>query len=373
MKIYLDNNATTKLDQSVLEAMLIEFQGPPLNPSSVHFFGRVGKKLLRNAREKIAKFLHVLPSEIIFTSSGTESMHLLIEGILGNMDQGTILTTRIEHACCNNLLNHLEANGFTISYIDVDQSGAPDPSAIQSKITPDTKLLIFTAVNSETGVKIDLNKIAGLAEKNSIPLVVDGVGLLGKEKFSIPAGVTGMGFSAHKFHGPKGIGFVFAKSSAKLTPLFFGGNQEQKLRAGTENLAGILGLAKAIEKLENQDAITSQIKNLRDLFESNLNKSLTISINGTGKRVCNTSNICFEGICGETLLMYLDQSEIAASLGSACSAGALEPSRVLLGMGYSKKHALSSLRFSLSRFTTEEEIQIATTTLIAIVKKLQSL
>ncbi len=373
MKIYLDNNATTKLDSSVLEAMLHELQGPPLNPSSVHFFGREGKKLLRNARETVAKFLDVLPSEIIFTSSGTESMHLLIEGILGSQDSGTILTTKIEHACSYNLLTHLEAKGFTVSFVEIDQSGAPSLSSIKSKITSDTKLLLFSAVNSETGVKIDLDGVGCIAEINSIPLVIDGVGLLGKEKFSIPTGVIGMGFSAHKFHGPKGIGFAFARSNAKLTPLFFGGNQEQNLRAGTENLAGIIGLAKAIELLESQDEITSRMKSLRDLLESNLNKSLPISINGAGKRVCNTSNICFDGVCGETLLMYLDQSQIAVSLGSACSAGALEASRVLLSMGYSKKHALSSVRFSLSRFTTLEEIEKATTTIITIVKKLQSL
>lgn len=360
-RIYLDNNATTPLDPQVLEEMLKELSSSPKNPSSSHYFGMEAQKLLIDARLKIAQFLKIKPSEIIFTSGGTESMNLLIRGSLNTFKKGHIITTDLEHPCVYQTLLHLESQGYDVTRISPGKWGAPLPQDIEHVIKSHTKLIVLSAVNSETGVKLDLEGVANIARSRNIPLIIDGVALLGKESINIPPGVTGMGFSAHKIHGPKGVGFAFLRQGCRLNPLLLGGHQERGFRGGTENLSGIVGLASAVSILDKDlEAFSNHLLFLRNLFEEELIKKIPdMIINGEGPRVSNTSNIYFPNIDGETLLIQLDMCKIAASQGSACSSGALEPSRVLLNMGLSKEQVQSSLRFSFSRMNTENEIKRA--------------
>ena len=360
-RIYLDNNATTQVDPKVIEIMLKEMRSSPKNPSSIHYFGRESQKLLLDARYQIASSLKVNPSEIIFTSGGTESMNLLIRGSLSSQKKGHLITTDLDHPCVYQTLLYLESKGFELDYLLPGKWGAPHPIDVENAIKNHTQLIVLSAVNNETGVKLDLEGVAAVAERANIPLIIDGVALLGKEPFNIPPGVTGIGFSAHKIHGPKGVGFAYLRQGHKLNPLIFGGHQERGFRGGTENLSAILGLASVVSILDKHlDQFTNHLLHLRHLFERELKKRIPdMLINGEGPRVSNTSNICFPDIDGETLLMQLDMLKIAASQGSACSSGALEPSRVLLNMGFSKKHTQNSLRFSFSRMNTEEEIKYA--------------
>lgn len=370
-KIYLDNNATTNIDLEVLKVLTEELY--PLNPSSVHFYGRKAKKLLLDARCEIASFFKTKPENLIFTSGGTEAVNLAIRGLIKSNSNPHIIASKIDHASVYNTLKYLEKNGCEITYVEVGKYGAIQPDQIRQNIKENTKLIVISAVNSETGVKSNLEEIAKIAKQNNIYLAVDGVALLGKELFAIPDGISTMAFSSHKIHGPKGIGLCYVDSNTNLTPLFLGGPQENERRAGTENLSGILGFAKAIELLKSSlPNATDLMLDLRNYFENNLINNLEdISINGIGPRICNTSNICFKNVDAESLLILLDQNNVMASHGSACSSGAMSISRVLLNMGIDPKDARSSIRFSFSRFTTKEEIDKAFSIIISLVKKLR--
>lgn len=365
-KIYLDNNATTPLDPEVLDVMIGELASPPHNPSSIHTFGQEGKKILSEARKKIADFLTVKPSEILFTSSGTEGLNLLIRGASKG---GHIIGSDIDHAAVFNTLEDLKEKGTEVTYLPMDEYGAPTLDDLKEMIRPETELIVLSAANGETGVKLDLNGFATLAKRNHIPLILDGVALLGKEPFTIPDGVSGMAFSAHKFHGPQGVGFIYLHPSLKLTPLITGGSQEKGLCPGTENLPGIVGMAHALTLLD-EDENYAHLSHLRETFEAMVLEALPdTEINGTGPRLPNTSNLYFPNVDGESLLISLDMQGIAASHASACASGALEPSRTLLNMGYSKERASSSIRFSFSRMSTLEEVEKAASTLISLVQK----
>ena len=271
--------------------------------------------------------------------------------ILGLKPKAQIISTQIEHAAVFETIKRL---GNPITYLPVGREGHVKIADVEAAITPNTSLIVLGAVNSETGVKNPIEEIGEIAERMHIPFIVDGVAWLGKEKVVIPKGVSAMAFSGHKIHAPKGIGLLFVRKGCKLDPLLTGGGQEALRRAGTENLPGIIGFAKAIELLEVElPEATVRMERLRDQLERGLNE---VIINGTGPRICNTSSVTFPGMDGEALLIQLDLQGIAASMGSACSSGSLEPSRVLLNMGLSNREALSTIRFSLSRFTTEEEI-----------------
>lgn len=361
--IYLDNNATTGVDPLVLDAMLQELNPIPSNPSSVHKSGRAAFQRLLKARETIARYFQVKTQEIIFTSGGTESLNMMIRS-----HQGHCITTDVEHSAVYQTVKGLKTE---TTYLSVSDWGAAKVEQVEAALRPNTSLIVLTAVNSETGVKTDIEAIAQLALMKKIPFVVDGVALLGKESFKIVEGIAGMAFSGHKLHGPKGVGIAFIRSSFKVPPLITGGDQEYSKRAGTENLPGIMGLAKAIELLSRElPQATERMRMLRDRFEKGLKEKLgEIIINGEGPRVCNTSNLSFPGIEGETLLMALDMAGIAASHGSACASGALEPSRVLTNMGLSKERVRSSVRFSLSRWTTQEEIDQAIEIIVKLVLK----
>jgi cysteine desulfurase len=367
--IYLDNNATTPIAKEVIDEMQKDLF-LPLNPSSIHSYGRLAKKHLMNSRKKIADFLNVNENTLIFTSGGTESINMSIKGILKKYKKPHVISTYIEHACIFNTLWNLKKD-IDLSYVKVDKKGAPDPEKIKEQINENTKLIVVSYVNSETGVISDIEKIAKIAEENDIDLIVDAVGILGKEKFTIPKGVSAMCFAAHKLHGPKGIGLCYLREDVDITPLLDGGYQELEKRAGTENLPAIMGFAKAIELLDNLDEKIKHIKSLRDYFEDILKKEIDIEINGEGKRVCNTSNIYFKDIDGDTLNISLDRQNVLASLGSACSSGSISPSRVLLNMGYDPRRCKSSLRFSFSGYNTKEEVDKALEIIIKTAKELK--
>ena len=363
--MYLDNNATTALDPRVFKAMLQDLSGPPANPSSIHWFGRQAHHLLRTARQTVAAYFQVKPEEIIFTSGGTESINLFLRG-LGT--KGHLITTSIEHSSIYRTVQALESQGLSVTYLPVGLWGAPLPEHCRAAIRPDTRAIVLTAANAETGVKIDLEGFASLAHSHHIPLCIDAVAWMGKEPFPMHPGISALTLSGHKFHAPKGIGALFLRAPLQLIPTITGGAQESKRRAGTENLSGILGLAAAIDILaQEQTSITEHLLQLRLHLEHGLKKAIPdLAINGEGPRIANTVNCLFPGIDGETFLIQLDMAGIAVSLGSACTTGAMEPSRVLTQMGVSRKLACTSLRFSLSRINTREEIDQA----IAIIAKL---
>ena len=352
--IYFDNNATTPIDPEVLLTFqeACEHYG---NPSSIHALGQKSKNLLTKSRRTIASFLNCDPHEIYFNSGATEGLNFLIQ------KKGHCITSSIEHPC---VYAQFE-NSSNTTFISPKEDGVITASQVASAIRPDTSLICIMAANNETGVLNEWVEIAALAERYGIPYIVDGVALLGKAPFSIPAGVTGMAFSGHKIHALKGIGFLYLRKGVKMTPLIIGGGQERSYRGGTENVPAICALAKAIEKLD------ANPHSVRDSFERLLLEKIPgVLVNGTGARVDNTSNIAFPGQDGESLLMNLDLNGVAASHGSACSSGSLEPSRVLLKMGLPAERVRSSIRFSFSKFNTLEEVKQCVNLLSQIVQPL---
>lgn len=360
LRVYLDNNATTPIAREVLDeyarALSIVFG----NPSSIHQEGQLARSELQEARRRIAAHLNVMPQEIIFTASATEALNLILRGFFGYELKGHVISSSIEHAAVYATLQDLQP-GIDVTFLSPDASGQIAPQQVLEAIRPDTRLITLMAVNNETGVCIDIDSVSDIAGMHNIPFVVDGVALFGKKRFHIKSGCSAMVFSGHKFHAPKGISFAFIRKSFRLHPWLTGGEQEFGRRAGTENVPACMALAKAVElALHNLDDTLAKIGHLRDYFESRLKKELSqIAINGSGQRVCTTSNILFPKLDGEALVMYLDLHGVAASLGSACATGAIEPSRVLLQMGLTQEEAVASIRFSLSRFTTKDEIDAA--------------
>lgn len=368
-RIFLDNNATTALDPRVLEVVTAELEAPPSNPASLHSFGKEAKKRLFQARSLIADTLGVSREEVIFTSGGTESMNLLIRGTLEGFS-GHVISSKIEHACVFEALKGQKH--LAVSWLPVRAKGCVEVQDLLAAIGTETKLIVLSAANSETGVKNPIEEIAKIAEERKIPFIVDGVALLGKELFTIPKGVSGIGFSGHKIHAPKGTGFIVVRPSLQLQPLFFGGGQEFGLRSGTENLPGIVGLAKAVSLLQEELPHASEhMRCLRDAFETALEKEIPgLKVHGARDlRISNTSNLSFPGMGGEDLLISLDLAGIAVSHGSACASGSLEPSRVLTEMGIGYEESRSAIRFSLSRMTTQEEITRTIHEIIQISRK----
>lgn len=351
-KIYLDNNSTTQVDPAVLQVMTSYMESTYGNPSSQHAFGRNARAALVDARDVISAYLDVKPREIVFTSGGTEGLNFVLRGLTAPCH---IITSDVEHIAVYETLKILEKRGFQVTFLKAGHYGAVGPEAVREAITPQTKLIALMSVNNETGVKTDIEGIALLASQYGIPFMVDSVAHFGKEKILIPKGVSAMCFSGQKVHAPMGTGFVFLRTGFKLDALTTGGEQELGRRAGTENVPGIVALAEAVRLLK----FPHQMELLRDRFESELLKIPNVVVNGEGPRVCNTTNLSFIGRDGESLLAAFDREGIAASHGSACSSGALEPSRVLINMGLPKERVRSAIRFSLSRYTTAQDIEEA--------------
>ncbi|MDB6080745.1 MAG: nifS, partial [Chlamydiia bacterium] len=334
-KIYLDNNATTAIAPLVIESVIHAFSTFG-NPSSAHSFGQEARALVVKARDSMASFLKVKPHEIIFTSSGTESINMLLRGLFGFYPVGHIITSSVEHAACYNTVQALEAAGCKVSYLMPGLHGAVTVDQVVEALTPQTRLITLMAANNETGVITDLEAIGRIALERGIPFIVDGVALLGKEPITIPEGVSAIAFSGHKIHAPKGVGITVIRKGGreKLAPYLTGGPQELGRRAGTEDVPAIVGLGRAIELLSHDGLHAyDRMRRLRDEFEEELLQLGDVLINGQGPRISNTSNMAFLGVEGELLLMQLDREGVAVSHGSACTTGALEPSRILLNMG----------------------------------------
>ena len=376
--IYLDNNATTKVDPLVLEAMLPYFKEEYANPSSVYEFAKRSNNAVREARGVIKDFFNAKDEkEIIFTSCGSESANTGIRGVLNmNKNKRHIITTKVEHPCVLNLYRSLEKEGYKVDYIGVNSNGELDLAQLEEAIDEDTALVSVMYANNETGVVFPIKKISEIIKSKNpeTKFYVDAVQVTGKLPIDVQdLGVDMMGISGHKFHAPKGIGALYVNSKTLITPLIIGGHQERGKRAGTENVPYIVGMAKAAElAMDSLKYETTEIKRLRDKLEQNIVKNVFNARLNAGiiNRVPNTTNIGFEYIEGELILLHLSDLGICASSGSACTSGSLEPSHVLRAMNVPFTAVHGSIRFSLSRFTTEKEIDYVCEQMPAIIEKL---
>jgi cysteine desulfurase len=379
--IYLDNNATTKVDPKVLEEMMPYFQEEYANPSSMYDFSKKSSNAIKEARVKIRDFVNAKDEkEIIFTSCGSESANTAIRGVLNyNKNKKHIITTKVEHPCVLNLYQTLEKQGYRVDYIGVNANGELNLEELESAIDEDTALVAVMWANNETGVINPIEKISEIIKsKNSeTKFFVDAVQVAGKIPIDVQsAGVDLLGVSGHKFHAPKGIGALYVNSKTMITPLIIGGHQERGKRAGTENTPYIVGLGKAAELAqESLKYEATEVKRLRDKLETGIiSKIYNARLNtGVANRVPNTTNIGFEYIEGELILLHLSDLGICASSGSACTSGSLEPSHVLRAMNVPFTAIHGSIRMSLSRFTTEDEIDYVLEKLPTIIEKVTSI
>jgi cysteine desulfurase len=376
--IYFDNNATTKVTEQVLEEMkpyFCEFYG---NPSSMHTFGgQVGVRI-RKAREQVAVLLGCEPSEVIFTGCGTESDNTAINGVLSAVpNRRKVITSRVEHPAVLTVCRELENHGYTVVELGVDKQGQLDLKELEAQLDEDTALVTIMYANNETGVVFPIEKIAEMVSDRDIVFHTDAVQAVGKIPLNMAkSSIDLLSLSGHKLHAPKGIGVLYVRKGTRLSPYMLGGHQEAGRRAGTENVAGIIGLGKACELAANNfEEENNRVKKLRDKLENSILKSCPdCFVNGDKKnRLPNTANISFEYIEGEAILLMLDKYGICASSGSACTSGSLEPSHVLRAMGVPFTAAHGSIRFSLSRYNTEEEVDFVIEKIPEIVNKLREL
>ena len=379
MFAYLDNNATTQVAPEAKQAMepfLSDLYG---NPSSLYEFGAKVRRKIEEARADIAQRLGMKSErELIFTSGGTESNHTAIRSALkANSGRRRIVTSQVEHSSVRNLCCALETEGYEIVTIGVSKSGALDWETFESALTDETALVSIMWANNETGVLFPIERLAKKIKSKGILFHVDAVQAIGKIPVNLKqVPVDFISFSGHKFHGPKGIGALYVRNGSPFFSLFFGGSQERDRRAGTENVAGIIGMACALKlAVVFLKKNSKQIRLLRDRLEEGFLQNIPDSfVNGSKEvRIPNTTSITIPGIEAETLLIRLSQAGIAASSGSACLTGALEPSHVLEAMGVPDALSRSSLRFSLSRFTTSGEIDFALQIIPELVHELRQL
>ena len=376
--VYLDNNATTKVAPEALEAMLPYLKDEYGNPSSIYDLAHNANEAIKNAREAMADFLGASdPKEIIFTSCGSESANMAIKGTLDvNRNKKHIITTKVEHPCVLNLYKDLEKKGYRVSWIDVDSNSELNVGQLLEAITPDTALVSVMMANNETGTIYPVDKIAQAVKMQNpeTKVFVDGVQAAGKIPVDLKNTKIDMfGISGHKFHAPKGVGALYVKSGTMLSPLIVGGHQERGKRAGTENVPYIVAMAAAAKLAkENLGDELTRVKALRDKLERGILSNIKNAVlNSKGKnRVPNTTNIGFQYVEGELILLHLNDFGICASSGSACTSGSLEPSHVLRAQNVPFTSLHGSIRFSLSRYTTEEEIDYTLEKLPAIIEKI---
>ncbi|MCI1274436.1 MAG: cysteine desulfurase NifS [Clostridiaceae bacterium] len=376
--IYLDNNATTRVDDKVLEAMLPYFCEQYGNPSSMYTFAQNPAHAIKEARGKLKDFFNANnEKEILFTSCGSESANTAIKGVLNmNKNKRHIITTKVEHPCVLNVYKSLEKQGYKVDYINVNSNGELDLEQLKEAVNDDTALVSVMYANNETGVIFPIEKIVDIVKsKNSeTKIYVDAVQAAGKINIDVQElGVDMLGVSGHKFHAPKGVGVLYVNSKTVITPLIIGGHQERGLRAGTENVPYIVGIGKAAElAADNLKYEATEIKRLRDKLEAGILKRVFNARLNTGvsNRVPNTTNIGFEYIEGELILLHLGDYGICASSGSACTSGSLEPSHVLRAMNVPFTSIHGSIRMSLSKYTTEDEIDYVIEKFPPIIDKL---
>ena len=374
--IYLDNNATTQPAREVVDAMLpylTEWYG---NPSSVHRFGQRSRQAIDEARAQVAAAIGCAESEVLFTGGGTEAINTAIRGILAaRSPRKRIVTTTVEHSATRELCAALAKEGAEIIEIPVDGGGRLDLDRLQDTVNEETALVTALWANNETGVLFPAGEIARLCRAAHVPFHCDGTQAVGKIPVNVAAlGVDAMSFAAHKFHGPKGVGAVFVRRGVRMRPLLIGGPQEKSRRGGTENVPGIVGMGKAAELAIASLPQMKRVAELRDGLEREiLSRIDDTHVNGrTDERLPNTSNIGFARLEAEAILLLLSEQGICASAGAACSSGSLEPSHVLRAMRIEERIAHGAIRFSLSRFTTREEIDRTLEVLPALIGRLRS-
>jgi cysteine desulfurase len=377
--IYFDNNATTRLLPEAFEAMrpyMTELYG---NPSSIHRFGSEVARKIQEARERIAALLGAAdPIEIIFTSGGTEGDNAAVRGILESRpEKRHIVTTRVEHPAILGLCQHLEKKGYRVTWLNVDKDGLLDLDQLRESLTADTALVTIMYANNETGVIFPIEEIGEIVKGKGIPFHVDGVQVAGKMALNLKESpIDLLTVSGHKFHGPKGVGAIYVRRGITFRPFILGGHQERNRRAGTENVAAIIGMGKAAEvALSSMEEDEPRVQRLRDQLERSLLSSYPDSrINGHREgRLPNTLNISFKFLEGEAILVLLDQQGICASTGSACTAGSVEPSHVLRAMEVPPDWIQGAVRLSLSRYNTEEEVKFVGDKIPGIIHRLLEL
>jgi cysteine desulfurase len=376
--IYVDNNATTQVAPEVLEEMLPYFNEFYGNPSSMHTFGGMVEHKIVEARERVAELLGASPEEIIFTSCGTESDSTAIRAaILSNPSKKHIVTSRVEHPAVKNLYEYLSKNGYRVTFVPVDRKGRLDLDNLYKNLDEDTAIVSVMWANNESGVIFPIEEIGGVLKEKGIVFHTDAVQAVGKIPIDLKKiDVDMLSLSGHKLHGPKGVGALYVRKGTKYSPFLIGGHQEKGRRGGTENVASIIGLGKASElAAANVSDESIRVKRLRDKLEAELlNRVPNTMVNGDrDNRLPNTTSIAFEYVEGEAILLMMDEYGICASSGSACTSGSLEPSHVLRAMGVPFTAAHGSIRFSLSIYNTEEEIDFIIEKLPPIIERLREL
>jgi cysteine desulfurase len=378
-EIYFDNNATTRVSPEVFEAMapfLTELYG---NPSSIHRFGSQVAQKISDARAQIAALIGAAdPVEVVFTSCGTEGDNTAIRGMLeARPDKRHIVTSQVEHPAVLGLCQHLEKKGYRVTWLGVDEEGRLDLDELSDSLTDDTALVSLMAANNETGVMFPVAQIGEIVKQKEIPFHVDAVQVAGKLALDVKnSPIDLLTISGHKFYAPKGIGALYVRRGLTLPPFMIGGHQEKNRRAGTENVAGIVAMGRAAElAVSRLEEDSKHIRALRDQLEDGVLRSCPdAKINGDREsRLPNTANISFRYLEGEAILVLLDQYGICASTGSACTAGSAEPSHVLRAMRVAPDWLQGAIRFSLSRFNTEEEVRCVSEKMPLIVQRLQGL
>jgi cysteine desulfurase NifS len=375
--IYLDNNATTRLDPAVRDAMLPYLDESHGNPSSIHSRGRKAGEAVENARRQVAKLIHARPREIIFTGGGSESDNTAIKGIAVSLRKkgDHIVTSSAEHPAVLEACAYLEKTGFKVTYLDVDSCGSIDPTSLEKAITAKTILVTLMMANNEVGTILPLKELCLTAHKKNVLFHTDAVQAAGKITVDVrDLDVDLLSLSGHKYHGPKGVGALYLKKGVEIEPLIHGGKQETALRAGTHNVPAIVGLGKASEVAFRSLGEFVGVKTLRDRLEKGIVDIVPDArLNGPEDgRLPNTLNMTLPRLRGESLVIALDQHGVALSSGSACKSGSPEPTHVLLAMGRSEEDAHCSVRFSLSRFTTEKDIEETLSALKKVLEEMES-
>ncbi|MDD5544645.1 MAG: cysteine desulfurase family protein [Acidobacteriia bacterium] len=377
-RIYLDNNATTPLLPEVREAMRPWLEEQFGNAASVHWYGQRARAAIDESRGAVARLIGATDHEIVFTSSGTEADNLAIRGVVEALRHkgNHVAVSSVEHPAVLQSCAVLERHGFQVTYVAVNSDGILDLDALKASLRPDTVLVSVMLANNETGVLQPVQKVSEIAKAKGILVHTDAVQAVGKIPVQVDTlGVDLLSLSAHKIHGPQGVGALYVRKGVEVEPLLVGGGQERKRRAGSENVAAVVGFGRAAEMAgRDLTAEFQRLASMRDEYESQLLKQVpSARINGgRSPRVPNTSNIGFPGIDGEALLMALDLEGVAASLGAACSSGTLEPSHVLKAMKVPDSILRGSLRFSLGRFNVSEEMSEAVAILSRVLEHIQS-
>lgn len=376
--VYVDNNATTRVDDRVLEEMLPYFKDYYGNPSSIHTFGRQVAGKIETAREKVADILGADTSEIIFTSCGTESNnHAMHSSLEANPEKRHVIITKVEHPAVLNLCRHFGKLGFEVTELGVNNDGMLDQDELRDSIRDDTAIVSIMYANNETGIIFPVEDIGKIVKEKSVLFHCDAVQAIGKIPINMKnSNIDLLSLSGHKLHAPKGVGVLYIRKGVRLNPLIIGGHQERNRRSGTENVPYIIGLGRACELAKELiEEEQSRVKGLRDKLEKGIKEKISnVKINGeNSNRLPNTSNTSFEYVEGEAVLVLLDMVGIAASSGSACTTGSTEPSHVLQAMGAPPTQSRGAIRFSLSRYSTDDDVTYILEKLPPIIKRLQDL